>query len=203
MLGELELVMPKQDFIFNLREECEREERSEASTSTDAENNDSVSLLTLPIPNQSQQANSQIISQERREKEPQSRVNNSGLTHQQKIGYGSTDAASANMDAENNDSVPPVATPTQSQQASSQVSKDGSKKHMQSLLYMDEPNPITLSYFLRTQTKKCTELFSFHFKFAFLWYCVIPFFVHIRLGLNYVVESKFMEEVHKKTNVSR
>ncbi|PFX16184.1 hypothetical protein AWC38_SpisGene19552 [Stylophora pistillata] len=124
MLGELELVMPKQafllflpDFIFNLREECEREERREASTSTDAENNDSVSLLTLPIPTQSQQANSQIIREECREKELQSRVNKSGLTHEQKIRYGSTDAASANMDAENNDSVPPVtaATPTQNQ----------------------------------------------------------------------------------------
>ena len=69
---------------------------------------------------------------------------------------------------------------------------------MQSLLYLDEPNPITFSYFLRAYTKERTELFSFHFKLAFLWYCVIPSFAYLRLGLNYIVESKFMKEVHKK-----
>ena len=97
-----------------------------------------------------------------------------------------------------NDSFPSVtlAIPTQSQQANSQISAYTSNKHMQSLLCVDEPNPIT-SYFLRTYTKERTELFSFNFKLAFLWYCVIPSFAYLRLGLN-IVESKFMKEVHKK-----
>ena len=117
----------------------------------------------------------------------------------QRSRYGSTDEASANVNAENNDSSPSVtlAIPTQSQQANSQIGAYTSNKHMQSLLYVDEPNPIT-SYFLRTYTKERTELFSFHFKLASLWYGVIPIFAYLILGLNYIVESKFRKEVHKK-----
>ena len=138
------------DSIFNLQEECKKEERRE---------NDNYHRQGSP----------------------------------QRSRYGSTDEALVNVNAENSDSVPLVtlAIPTQSQQA-----------YSQSLLYLDEPNPITFSYFLRNYTKERTELFSFHSKFAFLWYCVIPIFVYLRLGLNYIVESKFMEEVHKKPKAS-
>ena len=151
------------DSIFNLQEECKREER--------------------------------------RENEQQSEDSHHRQSNQKRSRYGSTDEASANINAENNDSDPSVTLPilTQSQQANSQIGEDTSNKHVQSLLYLDEPNPITLSYFLRTYTKQRTELFSFHSKFAFLWYCVIPIFVYLRLGLNYIVESKFMEEVHKNS----
>ena len=151
------------DFIINLQEECEKEER--------------------------------------RENERQSEDSHHRQSNQQRSRYGSTAEASANVNAENNDSVPSVTLPilTQSQLANSQIGEDTSNKHVQSLLYLDEPNPITLSYFLRTYTKERTELFSFHSKFAFLWYCVIPIFVYLRLGLNYIVESKFMEEVHKNS----
>ena len=142
--------------------------------------------------------------EERREKEQQSEDSHHQQSNQQRSRYGSTAEASANVNAENNDSVPSVTLPilTQSQLANSQIGEDTSNKHVQSLLYLDEPNPITLSYFLRTYTKERTELFSFHSKFAFLWYCVIPIFVYLRLGLNYIVESKFMEEVHKKPKAS-
>ena len=134
------------DSIFNLQEECEKEERRE---------NDNYHRQSSP----------------------------------QRSRYGSTDEALVNVNAENSDSVPLVtlAIPTQSQQA-----------YSQSLLYLDEPNPITFSYFLRNYTKERTELFSFHSKFAFLWYCVIPIFVYLILGLNYIVEGKFMVEVHKR-----
>ena len=154
------------DFIINLQEECEKEER--------------------------------------RENEQQSEDSHHRQSNQQRSRYGSTAEASANVNAENNDSVPSVTLPilTQSQLANSQIGEDTSNKHVQSLLYLDEPNPITLSYFLRTYTKERTELFSFHSKFAFLWYCVIPIFVYLRLGLNYIVESKFMKEVHKKPTAS-
>ena len=156
------------DSIFNLQEECEKEER--------------------------------------RENEQQSEDSHHQQSNQQRSRYGSTDSASssANITAENDDLVSRVNLPilTQSQQANSQIGEDTSNKHVQSLLYLDEPNPITLSYFLRTYTKQRTELFSFHSKFAFLWYCVIPIFVYLRLGLNYSVESKFMEEVHKKPTAS-
>ena len=154
------------DSIFNLQEECKKEER--------------------------------------REKRAQSEDSHHRQSNQQRSRYGSTDEASANITAENDDLVSLVTLPipTQSQQANSQIGEDTSNKHVQSLLYLDEPNPITLSYFLRTYTKQRTELFSFHSKFAFLWYCVIPIFVYLRLGLNYIVESKFMEEVHKKPTAS-
>ena len=120
------------DSIFNLQEECKREER--------------------------------------RENEQQSEDSHHRQSNQQRSRYGSTDEASANINAENNDSDPSVtlAILTQSQQANSQIGEDTSNKHVQSLLYLDEPNPITLSYFLRTYTKERTELFSFHSKFAFL-----------------------------------
>ena len=150
------------DFIFNLQEECKKEER--------------------------------------RENEQQSGDSHHRQSNQKRSRYGSTDEASANINAENNDSDPSVtlAILTQSQQANSQIGEDTSNKHVQSLLYLDEPNPITFSYFLRTYTKERTELFSFHSKFAFLWYCVIPIFVYLILGLNYIVEGKFMVEVHKR-----
>ena len=154
------------DSIFNLQEECKKEER--------------------------------------RENEQQSEDSHHRQGSLQRSRYGSTDEASANITAENDDLVSRVTLPilTQSQQANSQIGEDTSNKHVQSLLYLDEPNPITFSYFLRTYTKERTELFSFHSKFAFLWYCVIPIFVYLRLGLNYFVESKFMEEVHKKPTAS-
>ena len=138
--------------------------------------------------------------EERRENEQQSEDSHHRQSNQQRSRYGATDEASANINAENNDLVSLVTLPIliQSQQANSQIGEDTSNKHVQSLLYLDEPNPITFSYFLRTYTKECTELFSFHSKFAFLWYCVIPIFLYLRLGLNYIVESKFMKEVHKK-----
>nr|XP_058954306.1 uncharacterized protein LOC131781627 [Pocillopora verrucosa] len=140
--------------------------------------------------------------EERHENEQQSEGSHHQQSNQQISRYGST--AEANVNAENDDSVSLVTLPllTQSQQANSQIGEDTSNKHVQSLLYLDEPNPITLSYFLRNYTKERTELFSFHSKFAFLWYCVIPIFVYLRLGLNYIVESKFMEEVRKKPKAS-
>ena len=143
------------DSIFNLQEECKKEER--------------------------------------RENEEQSEDSHHRQGSLQRSRYGSTDEALVNVNAENSDSVPLVtlSIPTQSQEA-----------YSQSLLYLDEPNPITFSYFLRNYTKERTELFSFHSKFAFLWYCVIPIFVYLRLGLNYIVESKFMKEVHKKPTAS-
>ena len=148
------------DSIFNLQQECEKEERRAIEEQSEDSHHRQGSL--------------------------------------QRSRYGSTDEASTNVNAEKNDSFPSVtlAIPTQSQQANSQISAYTSNKHMQSLLCVDEPNPIT-SYFLRTYTKEHTELFSFHFKLAFLWYCVIPSFAYLRLGLN-IVESKFMKEVHKK-----
>ena len=143
------------DSIFNLQQECEKEERRAIEEQSEDSHHRQGSL--------------------------------------QRSRYGSTDEALVNVNAENSDSVPLVtlAIPTQSQQA-----------YSQSLLYLDEPNPITFSYFLRNYTKERTELFSFHSKFAFLWYCVIPIFVYLRLGLNYIVESKFMKEVHKKPKAS-
>ena len=154
------------DSIFNLQEECKREER--------------------------------------REPEQQSEDSHHRQSNQQKSRYRSTAEASANVNAENDDSIPlaTLAIQTQSQQANSQIDEDKSNKHVQNLLYLDEPNPITFSYFLKTYTKELTELFSFHSKLAFLWYGVILIFVYLRLVFNYIVKSNFMEEVHKKPKAS-
>ena len=159
------------DSIFNLQEECKKEERRE---------------------NEQQSEDSHH--------EQQSEDSHHRQSNQQRSRYRSTAETSANVNAKNNSSPLSVTllTPTHSQQANSQIGEDKSNKHVQSLLYLDEPNPITFSYFLRNYTKERTELFSFHSKFAFLWYCVIPTFVYLRLGLNYIVESKFMKEVHEK-----
>ena len=142
--------------------------------------------------------------EERRENEQQSEDSHHRQSNQQRSRYGSTDEASANINAENDDSDPSVTLTilTQSQQANSQIGEDTSNKHVQSLLYLDEPNPITFSYFLRTYTKECTELFSFHFKLAFLLYGVISIFMYLKLVLNYIVKNNFMEEVHKKPKAS-
>ena len=140
--------------------------------------------------------------EERRKNEQQSEDSHHRQSNQQRSRYRSTAEASANDNAENNSSFPLVSILTQSQQANSQIGEDTSNKHAQSLLYLDEPNPITFSCFLRNYIKEHTELFSFHFKLAFLWYCVIPIFVYLRLGLSYIEESKFMEELDKKPKAS-
>ena len=142
--------------------------------------------------------------EERRENEQQSEDSHHRQSNQQRSRYGSTTEALVNDNVQNDDSIPLKTSSflTQSQQANSQIGEDKSNKHVQSLFYLDEPNPITFSYFIRTYTEESTELFSFHSKLAFLWYGVIPFFVYLRLVLNYIVESKFMEEVHKKPKAS-
>ena len=142
--------------------------------------------------------------EERRENEQQSEDSHHRQSNQQRSRYRSTAETSANVNAENNSNPLSVTllTPTHSQQANSQIGEDKSNKHVQSLLYLDEPNPITFSYFLRTYFKECTELFSFHFKLAFLLYGVISIFTYLKLVLNYIVKSNFMEEVHKKPKAS-
>ena len=163
------------DSIINLQEECKREERRK---------------------NEQQSEDSHH--------EQQSEDSHHRQSNQQRSRCGSTAETSANVNAENNSNPLSVTllTPTHSQQANSQIGEDKSNKHVQSLLYLDEPNPITFSYFLRTYTKECTELFSFHFKLAFLLYGVISIFTYLKLVLNYIVKSNFMEEVHKKPKAS-
>ena len=163
------------DSIINLQEECKKEERRE---------------------NEQQSEDSHH--------EQQSEDSHHRQSNQQRSRYRSTAETSANVNAENNSSPLSVTllTPTHSQQANSQIGEDKSNKHVQSLLYLDEPNPITFSYFLRTYTKEWTELFSFHFKLAFVMYGVISIFAYLKLVLNYIVKSNFIEEVHKKPNAS-
>ena len=86
------------DSIFNLQQECEKEERRAIEEQSEDSHHRQGSL--------------------------------------QRSRYGSTDEASANVNAENNDSFPSVtlAIPTQSQQANSQIGAYTSNKHMESLL---------------------------------------------------------------------
>ncbi|CAH3140880.1 unnamed protein product, partial [Pocillopora meandrina] len=110
--------------------------------------------------------------EERRENEQQSEDSHHRQSNQQRSRYGSTAEASVNDNVQNDDLIPlkTLSFLTQSQRANSQVGEDKSNKHVQSLFYLDEPNPITFSYFIRTYTEERTELFSFHSKLAFLCY---------------------------------
>ena len=181
------------DSIINLQEECKREERRENEQQSEDSHHEQ----------QSEDSHHEQQSEDSHH-EQQSEDSHHRQSNQQRCRCGSTAETSANVNAENNSNPLSVTllTPTHSQQANSQIGEDKSNKHVQSLLYLDEPNPITFSYFLRTYTKECTELFSFHFKLAFLLYGVISIFTYLKLVLNYIVKSNFMEEVHKKPKAS-
>ena len=90
--------------------------------------------------------------EERRENEQQSEDSHHRQSNQQRSRYGSTTEALVNDNVQNDDSIPLKTSSflTQSQQANSQIGEDKSNKHVQSLFYLDEPNPITFSYFIRT-----------------------------------------------------
>ena len=154
----------------------------------------------LFLPNSIFNLQEECKKEERRENEQQSEDSNHRQSNQQRRMNRSFAEAVAKNNAENDNSISlsDITNLTQSQQVNSQIGEDTSNIHAQSLLYLDEPNPITFSYFLRTHIKERTELFSFRFKLAFLLYGVIPIFLYLRSGLNYIAESKFMEESDRK-----
>ena len=87
----------------------------------------------------------------------------------------------------------------QSQPANSQRSENR-RTIMQGLIYLDEPNPITCFDFFANYAKEFSKLFPFNVKLAFLCYFVFPVFVAIKLGLNYTVDRNFLEETSRKGN---
>ena len=68
----------------------------------------------------------------------------------------------------------------------------------QSLVYLDDASPITCSTLFDNYTKKLPDFIFFNVKLAFLWYCVIPFFSYIELGLSYTAKKTFFEELSRK-----
>ena len=74
----------------------------------------------------------------------------------------------------------------------------------QNLLYLDDASPITCSTLLGKCGKYTKELsdfrLAFNFKLAFLWFCVIPFFFYIELGLNFTLKNQFLEELFSNNN---
>ena len=92
--------------------------------------------------------------------------------------------------------------------AGSQVPPDRSEYNSldQSLLYLDDACPITCSTLLGKCGKYIKDLLdfrlAFNFKLAFLWYCVIPFFFYVKLGLTLILKSQFFEETSNKNNAS-
>ena len=71
-------------------------------------------------------------------------------------------------------------------------------------VYLDDASPITCSTLLGKCGKYTKELsdfrLAFNFKLAFLWYCVIPSFFYIKLGLNLTLKSQFLEETSNNEN---
>lgn len=76
----------------------------------------------------------------------------------------------------------------------------------QSPVYLDDASPITCSTLLGKCGKYIKDLLdfrlAFNFKLAFLWYCVIPFFFYVKLGLTLILKSQFFEETSNKNNAS-
>ena len=74
----------------------------------------------------------------------------------------------------------------------------------QSLLYLDNASPITCSTLLGKCGKYIKELsdfrLAFNLKLAFLWYCVIPSFFYIKLGLNLTLKMQFLEGMINSKN---
>ena len=66
------------------------------------------------------------------------------------------------------------------------------------VVYLDDASPITCSALFGKYTQNYTDLIPFNIKLAFIFYCVIPIFVYIKLGLNYLVKREFVEELTSK-----
>ena len=72
----------------------------------------------------------------------------------------------------------------------------------QTLVYLDDTSPITCSTIL----SKCifneytlpNLRLSFNIKLAFLWYCIVPLFFYIKLGLSLTIKRKFFYEALRK-----
>ena len=68
----------------------------------------------------------------------------------------------------------------------------------QSVVYLDDASPVTCSTLFGKYTQNFTDLIPFNIKLAFIFYCIIPIFVHIKLGLNYLVKREFVVELTSK-----
>ena len=163
------LLLP--DFIFNLKEECKKEEQRGR------------------LQQQDNQARSQIT-----------RYGSDGSTNPFLLNLDSSSRTGADSDL-----VPLVSigenerNRNQSEPVKFRRTDDDRSLIKQRLIYSDEPNPVSFSYFFGTyNTKEFSEIFPFQVKLAFLCYCVVPIFVYIKLGLNYIIERKFLEEMLKK-----
>ena len=66
------------------------------------------------------------------------------------------------------------------------------------VVYLDDASPITCSALFGKYTQNYTDLIPFNIKLVFIFYCVIPIFVYIKLGLNYLVKREFVEELTSK-----
>ena len=74
----------------------------------------------------------------------------------------------------------------------------GNESVNQSVVYLDDASPVTCSALFGKYTQNFTDLIPFNVKLAFIFYCVIPIFVYIKLGLNYLVKREFVEELTSK-----
>ena len=74
----------------------------------------------------------------------------------------------------------------------------GNESVNQSVVYLDDASPVNCSTLFGRYTQKLTDLVPFNIKLAFISYCVIPVFVYIKLGLNYLVKREFVVDLTSK-----
>ena len=86
----------------------------------------------------------------------------------------------------------------QCNQQSDRPISQGNESINQSVVYLDDASPVTCSTLFGKYTQSFTDLIPFNIKLAFIFYCVIPIFVYIKLGLNYLVKREFLVELTSK-----
>ena len=172
------------DFIFNVkkeyRKEIQSEENQDQENSSGKDENRPLLLRPLNLQTKSYRSiNQDLPSAEHSESGPRS-GNESVTNNDQLIVRIPVDSNSDTRTADNqNNSI---------------------KRLIQSkrLVYVDDTSPVVCSTFFGKYTEDFTDLIPFNVKLAFLTYCVIPFFVYIKVGLNYTLKREFFEEASNK-----
>ena len=67
------------------------------------------------------------------------------------------------------------------------------------LIPVDDLSPITFAMIARKCAEKLPTLsHGFNVKLFFLWYCVIPIFFYIKLGLYFIIKSNYFDDASRK-----
>ena len=172
------------DVIFNLQEECRKQDRKEQSRHQ--RNQRANEAETPPDPRTSTYG--KTLSRYG--------LINQGLAPNERDGESDT-LYGGNESSQNQISLR-ILQDDNSSSSDEDIQPSENDSINQSKVYLDDASPITCSTLFDKYTKKLPDLIFFNVKLAFLWYCVIPFFSYIELGLNYTAKKTFFEELSRK-----